>query len=872
MRLAEVFAMKAAEKTEQQISDRILRLRGKYREETPELSVERAKFYTESWRATQHKGYSSVRRVALAMKNVYENMHHYVDPDDRIAGYWTEFFLGMPIDIERGVFNRVLESELDRKDMIGFRIRSVAGTVSYLIKKRALMDFVQNVKMTRKMGPQPMDLGFDTMSERKINKYIISSSNKRILKKELIPYWRGRSVVDRVERKVLGSDLLSGDMKDFNKGIPANTSRQTFMLTPCATIASYQAHVILDFEKIINTGLTAMKAEVEERLKTAGQLSGEQKDFLESMIISLDGVMIFARRLADEIESELDRETTPERKVELGRMLEICRRVPLGPATGFREAVQSAWTVKTAVELAHPVNLHCLGRMDRIFYPYYEKDIAEGHITRDEVRDLLSELLLKMMSQNIRPESNILSNFYHRYLGSAPVTIGGITPDGDDGTNDLTYLFIEAADESRAITNVSVRVHKDTSDKLYIAVAAALRNGSSNLSLFNDDVNIEAMKRRGFDERDARDYAIMGCVEMLCPGKTGGMSACALLLSRLLDITMRNGDSQTLLGRIDGVGLRTGDPDTFKTFDEFLDALIAQAAHQIELIAGASDMKDELYAKYLPAPLISAFIEGCLDNATDVTAGGAVYDLSGVSFINSIANLVDSVYVIKKLIFDEKAITFKKFIKALDSNFEGHGNLLARIKSIEGKWGNGCEEVDQLAACISKRLFDETYKYTSFRGGPYVPYMISMITHTIDGRVSIASPDGRRAAMPYAASCNPYNVEKSGVTGAMKSVAAIDFRDVLGCAVNFKFHPGAVGGNPDTQQKWISLIRTYFGMGGQQIQPTVASAEMLRDAQVNPSEYRDLIVKVGGYSTYFVDLGNEIQEEIIARTEHNFVD
>lgn len=866
--------MKAAEEstqTRRQVNERILRLRRKYRDEVPEISAERAQFFTDSWLETQDKGYSNVRRVALAMKNVFENMTHYVDPDDHIAGYWTEFFLGMPIDIERGVFNKVLESELDRKDMINFRVRSIAGTMSYLIKKRSLTDFIQNVKMTKRMGPQPMDLGFDTMTEREINKYKISPAAKRRLKKDLLPKWRGKTVVDKVEKKVLGSELLSGDMKDFNKGIPANTSRQTFMITPCSTIASYQAHVIIDFEKILKLGLNGMKAEVEERLASTENLSGEQVDFLESLIISLDGVAIYATRLADKIEEKLAAETNPERKVELGRMLEICRRVPFEPAAGFREAVQSSWTVKTAVELAHPVNLHCLGRMDLIYYPYYEKDLAEGKITRDEARDLFSELLLKMMSQNIRPESNILSNFYHRYLGSAPVTIGGVTPDGVDGTNDLTYLFIEAADDSRAITNVSLRVHKDTPDELYEVVADVLRNGSSNLSLFNDDVNVEAMMRRGFTERDARDYAIMGCVEMLCPGKTGGMSACALLLSRLLDITLRNGDSQTLLSRLHDVGLKTGDPDTFKNFDEFVDAFLAQASHQIELIVNASDMKDEMFARHMPAPLISSFIEGCLDSGKDVTSGGGVYDLSGISYINSIANLVDSMLVIRKLIFEEKSATFKELIEALDSNFEGHEELLKKINSIQGKWGNGHKDGDELCSYISKKLFDESYKYTSFRGGPYVPYMISMITHTIDGRVSIASPDGRRAAQPYAASCNPYNVEKSGVTGVMKSLTAIDFRDVLGCAVNVKFHPSAIGSDAETQKKWISLMRTYFAMGGQQIQPTVASADMLRDAQDNPAEYKDLIVKVGGYSTYFVDLGKEIQEEIIARTEHNFV-
>jgi len=376
------------------------------------------------------------------------------------------------------------------------------------------------------------------------------------------------------------------------------------------------------------------------------------------------------------------------------------------------------------------------------------------------------------------------------------------------------------------------------------------------------------MKRRGFDEQDARDYAIMGCVEMTCPGKTGGMSASAMLLCRLLDMTMRNGDMQTFIGIFKDLGLHTGNPENFSTFKQFIEALISQAKDQIELIVKISKLRNSLYAKHLPAPYISAFIEGCLKNKKDVTKGGAIYNLCGISFINSIANLTDSLYVIKKLIFDEKVITFPELIDAIDNNFKGYEDIYNKIKSIEGKWGNGYDEVDELARYISSEIFEETYKYRTYKGGKFVPYLISMTTHTIDGRISIATPDGRFAATPYAASCNPYNVERNGVTAVLKSVASLNYEHVLGCAVNVKFHPSAIGYNEETRKKWISLIRTYFKLGGQQIQPTVTSAEILRAAQQNPEQYKDLIVKVGGYSAYLTELGIEIQNEVISRTQH----
>jgi len=847
------------------VSERILRLRTRYRTETPIISIERAKHYTEKWFETETSGLPLNIRVALSMKHVYENMTFYVDPDDRIAGYWTENFLGVPIDIERGVFNNVLRHEIRRRSLLWFRIKSSLKTFWFLLKKRQVLAALHNMRNTSES--QPMDMGITPMDKRQINPYKIAKPNKKILLKKLLPRWKGKTIIDIIEKEVPKSGYISGNMLDFSAALPANNSKQILMISMPSNIALAQGHVIIDFETVLNKGLLALKTEVQSQLEKSS-LSTDEANFLHSIAIALDGVIIFAKRLAAKLKEKYDSETNPTQKEVLKKMLDNCEKVPLHPSDTFYEAVQSAWTIKTAVELAHPINFHCLGRMDQIFYPYYKKSVAEGLTTPDEARELLEELLLKVMSQNIRPESNMLANFYHRYLGSTPITIGGLNPDGSDATNELTELFLEAANNSRAVTNISLRVHQNMPDSVLLKAADVLYQGSSNISLFNDDVNVEAMKNRGFSEEDARNYAIMGCVEMLCPGKTGGMSANSLLLCRLLDMTMRNGDSQTMIGIIKDLGLKTGDPDSFTSFEEFLDALIAQGKKQIEMIVNVSNLRDHIYATHLPAPYISAFIGGCLESKKDVTQGGAVYDLSGISFINSIANLTDSLYVIKKLIFEEKKLTFAEFLKALDHNYKGFEELHREILKIPGKWGNGYEEVDALAQLISTQLFEETYKYKTYRGGVFVPYMISMTTHTIDGRISIASPDGRLAATPYAASCNPYNVEKNGLSAVLRSVAALDFHHVLGCAVNVKFHPTAVGERDETRKKWGDLVRTYFKLGGQQLQPTVVSAEDLRDAQENPQFYGDLIVKVGGYSAYFTELGIEIQNEIIARTEH----
>ena len=852
---------------ERDCTPRIANMQRRYQTGKAEISIQRARYYTESWKSTEDKNIALPVRVAMAMKHVYEHMDIYLDQDDRIAGYWSEQFLGIPIDIERGVFNLVLEAELSKKTMLKFRGKSAARGLGYMIRKGVLGDFIRNQKLTKSAGAPPLDMGLKTMSERKINPFQIKDADLDELQGELLPYWRGRTTVDKLERDLNQSGLLSKDMHDFVVGLPGNTSKQVLMLSTCATISTIQGHVILDYSEVLEKGLLGMQADVKAAIEALENNTGSEYDFLRSIELSLDGVMTYAGRLAARIRQEIANTNSPERLQVLERMLACCDKAPLHPAESFEQAVQALWTVKTAVELAHPVNLHCFGRLDQILYPYYSRDIAEGRIGQDEARELLEELLLKIMSQNIRPESNFLSNFYHRFLGSSPVTIGGVKPDGEDGTNALTYLFIEAAHNSRAITNVSLRMGNETPDDLLDLLADCLRQGASSYSLFNDDINIKAMLKRGFSVEDARDYAVMGCVETTCPGRTGAMSASALLLSRLLDINMRNGDSATIAGIMRGEGLETGAPNRFESFEDFLQAFYRQAEFFIDKLVEASNLKDRIYQEEQPAPLISTFTEGCLKNRRDVTSGGAKYDISGISMINSIANLVDSLLVIRELVFRKKALSLKRLVAAVDENFVGHEKILQAIRRVSGKWGNGDTETDRLAREVCEKLFGMTYEHRNFRGGPFVVYAISMITHTIDGRLSIAGPDGRRAATPYAASCNPYNVEGSGPTAALRSVAALPFEDVMGAAVNMKFHPSAIGEHPTVRAKWISLIRTYFDMGGSQLQPTCISGEQLQEAQAHPERHRDLIVKVGGYSTYFVDLGREIQNEIIDRTE-----
>ncbi len=850
---------------------RITRIRTRYLKDLSVISIQRARYYTESWKETESSDLSTGMRVALAMKRVYEKMSFHIDPDDRIAGCWTEDFVGIPLDIERGLFNEVMEIELDTLSMLRYLLMAKLRSYACMVRRYGISSLFGRLRRIRKAGAAMPSIGMKPVHKRDVNAYTIRPADRKVLQGHLLPYWKGKTVVDIIRRELNRSGIHPPDMLKFSSALPSSTSRNETIISPGAAIANWQGHVIPDHETVLKKGLVAMRDEVAGIIGEGRGISADDRAFLNSIVAALDGMIVFAERLVQALETELEREEDPERREIVSSMLATCRKVPLYPAESFREAVQSYWTEKTALELAVPFNVHTPGRLDQLFYPYYEKDIREERITPREATELLEELLLKIMSQNMRPYSNYNGSFAARYEGSEPVTLGGADHAGRDVTNDLTYLILEAAERSKTCLNIVVRFHRTSPEDLYLRVAEIQYRGVSNVSVMNDDVSIAAMEKRGFPRDEAAGYAMVSCVDLCVPAKTGGIGFSVLTLCRILDITLRNGDAGTLLGTIRDAGLRTGDPDTFRTFPEFVDAFVAQVAFKIEQLARASAIRDRVFAAFLPSPHISALVCGPLQKKKDVTSGGGVYDLEGILFTSSIANVVDSLLVIKKLIFEQKIITFGTLLEAIDNNFSGYERLHRKILDIEGKWGNGEPEVDEIAREVTRRIFQETFRHRTYKGGFIAPFVNSMTSHTYEGRICIATPDGRKAGTPFASSCNPYNVDRHGPTGVLRSVTAIDFSDVLGAPVNIRMHPSAIGKSDQTRRKWMALIKTYFQLGGCQLQPTVVSTELLQAAQRDPESYQDVIVKVGGYSVYFVDLGREIQNEVISRTEHRMI-
>lgn len=853
-------------------SDRIKRFRKRFLDDMPQISIERAKYYTDKWRETEKSNFPTGVRVALSMKNVYENKQIYIDPDDRIAGNWTEYFLGIPVDIERGIWNNVFKVELLKRKMFFYGLRSNLRFASYKIRNEGLSGLLKTIKYAKASGAAITTLGTDTLDKRKVNPYMIDKKDRKILLKNLIPYWKNKTIADLLEKAYLESDIYKGEFYDFISHVQLKTAQNDIVISPGAVIGTWQGHLILDHETAIKKGLLVMREEIQEEMRKNSNLTKNEIDFLNSIDTVIEGIMIYAQRLTQKLQEELDRTDDFERKTILSKMLQACQNVKSKPAKTFREAVQLYWIIKTTVDLALPFNVHGPGRLDQIFYPYYKRDIVEGRITREEARELMEELVLKVMSHNIRPYSNAVGDFSQRFEGSEPVTMGGLTETGEDATNDLSYIILEAADRSKASLNFAVRVHDKTPEDFLMKIAELQYHGISSLSILNDDICIQALLNRGISEKDARTFAITGCVDLCPPGKAGGIGFSAFLICRTLDMTLRNGNSMTLAGLIKDVGPKTGEPENLKSFDDFLNAFYTQSDFVIKHIVDATTIRDSLFAEHLPSPFISAFMQGCLRNKKDITWGGAKYDAEGILYINSVANAVDSLYVIKKLVYEQKKFSLRELLDAVDNNYSnGYEWIHKLIMDLDGKWGNGDPECDKLAQEVTSRLFKETYKYRTYRGGIYAPFLISMTSHTYDGRISMATPDGRLAGRPFAASGNPYNVEKHGTTGVIRSVAALEFEHVCGCAVNIRMHPSGIGKTEESRKKWISLLQTYFKLGGQQLQPTIVSTKVLKAAQVNPENYRNIIVKVGGYSAYFTDLGREIQDEIISRTEHTMI-
>jgi len=627
-------------------------------------------------------------------------------------------------------------------------------------------------------------------------------------------------------------------------------------------------HIIPDYPKVLRIGFKGIKEEAEREMEGADQ---EKRDFLRAIIICCEAVKEFAHRYAEEAKRLAETESDPKRKEELLEMARICDKVPWNPADTFWEAVQSVWFAHMLCMIAesYPGPGLSHGRFDQYMFPYYDKDIKEGRLTRDQAKEILECFWVK-------------HNYAYDYFGDIGgkqgitagfgqlMTISGLGPDGKDLTNELSWLLIDVIEEMNTLEpKRNIRIHKDTPQDFLVRLVESVNRckGGSPFLLNFDTTSIKALEWEGLSHEEAVDYGVVGCLENTSQGNDrSGTVDVNVNLAKPIELVLNNGRDM-LTG--EQIGPETGDPTTFQTFEEFLEAYKTQLKHCLRLLIELNMDFDTLRATYEPVPYLSALVGDCIKRGKDVNTGGAKYGFITVEG-GGIATVADSLAAVKKLVFEEKKITMQELVEAIKTDFAGKEKLRQMLIHEAPKFGNDDDYVDLIARDISRYWSQEVFKYQApVSGRRYRAGYLSW-NYFIDFAPKTAStPDGRVRGTYLSNGVQPVQGrDVSGPTAFLKSVGKLGF-DVTpnGASCIVTFSPSSLR-DKEHLEKLASLLRAFDILGGTSLMINVIDAQTLREAQKHPEKYSNLLVRVTGYNAYFVTLGKALQDEIIARTEH----
>ena len=612
-------------------------------------------------------------------------------------------------------------------------------------------------------------------------------------------------------------------------------------------------HRLPRFQLLLEKGAVGIRQDALNRMEQLDETRAEdvsKRTFYQSIVIVCEAMVGYGRRWAERLDAMAGEEMDSERRSELRLMADICRRVPAQPARTFWEALQSVWLAVCFSQAETVGSAGSLGRLDQYLLPYYEADIEAGRIAREEALELMECLFLKCYRT---------FDFHHTMLG-------GLTPDGRDATNELSYLCLEAVEQLRTPRDIAVRVHKDTPHEFLRKAAEVVRIGLGRPDFWNDDVAISSLVEMGVSIEDARDYSAIGCVEVTVPGKCNSRTmGHAVNLAKILEITL-NGGRCALTDQL--VGIEHG--TDFPTYDVLHAAYREQAERFIRMAIEEDVRGYVVQSKEHPFPVLSAMTVGCMESGRDVMDGGAEYNPAGVNLFG-VANVADSLAAIRKLVYEDETLTLEALREALRTDFDGAEDLRQMLLSRAPKFGNDNPYVDQIAAEECAFYCDEVAKYPTPEGGRHHALLFGCTPASVFhmGPGTGASADGRRSKEPLATSVNPtHGRELSGITAELNSVARIDGVKAPG-GVSFivDIHPTAVEGD-EGLDKLVSLLRTFFDQGGVEIGLNVLREDQLRAAQEKPEEHGHVMVRVFGFSTQFVSLDPELQEHMIEKTKH----
>ncbi len=766
------------------------------------------------------------------------------------ARYLTQYMKGSGIWFEPPVIRRAraMSHVLNNLDVEIYADELLVGSVTS--KRVGALIFPEFVGVL--IWPELANL-----RERQVDPLGINDDEIEELSEEIFPFWMDKVLAWHAQEYLSPPEPMS---LLFKGGL--------FVLTEAAGIS----HTAPDFEKLISVGLEGIREEARMKIGELDHLpAGEceevgRRSFYRAVDIICSGVIEFAQRYRAEALRLADEEADPVRRSELVGIAQVCERVPAKPATSFREALQSIWLMEVALHQENYEQALCLGRADQYLYPFFRRDIDKGVLTEDEAIELLGCLFVKM-SEFVPLFAENLALLFSGFPANPAITLGGVTTEGADAVNELTYLFLETRDllQTRH-PNLHARLHKRSPGGYLESVCEVVKAGGGMPAVVNDDVIVPALVKKGISEEDARDYVIIGCVEISVPRKTFGSTDAALMsLPICLEMALNNGYSPVIGEQI---GPETADARVFTDMDDVVDAFRQQVACMVEQVVIGLNALGIAHRDLYPSPLLSSLTEGCLSAGEDVTAGGAVYNFTGVQGVG-VADVADSLAVIDQLVFRERRATMDELLKALQDDFKGHEVLFHMVRNKVPKYGNDAELPDMYAAKVAEIFCQEVSRHRNPRKGAYLPGFLSMTNHKGFGKFVGALPSGRRALESLANGVSPCDGrDRNGPTACLKSVACLDYTQAVnGVAVNLKFGADYLKGAAGTANLG-SLIRGYFELGGMHLQLNFLDRQTLLDAQQDPSKYRGLMVRVAGYSAYFADLSKEVQDEIIARTEH----
>ncbi len=697
----------------------------------------------------------------------------------------------------------------------------------------------------------------ENLNSMKDNPYIVKDEVKKIYEEKIIPFWKNKDM-----RSMIFRNMPEAWMKAFKAGVFTEFMEQRAM-----------GHAIMD-DKIYKMGLLDFKRKVQERRREIDWLDDpeawEKDQELLAMEITIDAMINFANRYADLAKRMADEEVDPKRKKELEQIDEVCSWVPAHAPRNFWEALQMYWFIHLGVTSETNVwDSFNPGRIDLWWYPFYKKDLEEGRLTREQAKELLACLWIKIHNQPAPPKVGVTKEQSNTYQDFSTPNLGGVDEYGRPVANELSDLILEVEDELRIMMpNLCIQISEKTPDWLLLKALRIIATGHPKPSIFNTDVIIMEHLRQSKTLKDARLGGPSGCVTIGAFGKeTVGLTG-YMNWTKILEITLNNGfDPRTRMK----VGIETGDPREFKSFEELFEVYKKQLKYFINLKIIGNNIIERLYAKYIPQPFLSLLIDDCIEKGKDYNNGGPRYNTSYIQG-TGLGTITDSLVAIKYHIFDRRTFNMNTLLKALSSNFEGEYELLRQILwNKTPKYGNDDDYADEIAiklVDIYVKLLDGK---PNTRGGVYRANLLPTTVHIYFGKVVGATPDGRKASEPVSEGVSPVQgADRKGPTAVIKSVAKWDHVKTGGTLLNMKFSPQTLKTEEDVR-KLAHLIRAFFKLGGHHIQFNVVSADTLREAQEEPEKYRNLLVRVAGYSDFFVAIGKDLQDEIISRMEHESI-